>query len=314
MGVDTVIGGINVRKFFIAIGTIITLFVSLGLFFTNKVMFIKKKSDEDIFNREVGEGRFTLDEYNTLPKSNISIPSKFGYSIHGWFVKSTNQKKFMIICHGVTMNKINSIKYMKLFLNRDWNVILYDHRRHGESGGRTTSYGHYEKFDLQAVVNWVKREFGEDILLGIHGESMGAVTTLLYAGMVEDGADFYIADCPFSDFKEQLRYRLKEEYRLPSFFVLPISNFILKLRDGYRIEDVSPISVITKIKSPILFIHSEKDDYILPEMTKELYKVKPGPKKLFLAKNGKHAYSFGDNKEDYEAAVDEFLKEIKIEA
>jgi hypothetical protein len=35
-------------------------------------------------------------------------------------------------------------------------------------------------------------------LIGIHGESMGAVTTLLYAGMDDADADFYVADCPFA--------------------------------------------------------------------------------------------------------------------
>ena len=63
--------------------------------------------------------------------------------------------------------------------------------------GKTTSYGYYEKHDLKSVVDWLKSRFGTNITLGIHGESMGAATLLQYAGLVEDGADFYIADCPF---------------------------------------------------------------------------------------------------------------------
>ncbi|UZN00481.1 hypothetical protein OL548_13490 [Lysinibacillus sp. MHQ-1] len=47
-----------------------------------------------------------------------------------------------------------------------------------------------KKNDLDAVVNTVKAMIGEDAILGIHGESMGAATMLLYAGTVEDGADF----------------------------------------------------------------------------------------------------------------------------
>ncbi|MBD8070345.1 alpha/beta hydrolase [Bacillus sp. PS06] len=298
------------KKLFYCLGAGIASLTAVGIIFTNKVIYIKKKSDESILQREIAEGRFSIEELENLNKESLMIPSKFGYSIHGWFVRSTANKKFMIISHGVTMNKINSIKYMKLFLNRGWNVIVYDQRRHGESGGNTTSYGHYEKFDLQSVVAWVKEHHGEDSIIGIHGESMGAVTTLLYAGMVEDGADFYIVDCPFSDFKEQLRYLLKKDFKLPSFPVLPIANNLLKLRDGYRMEDVSPISVITNIKSPVLFIHSAKDDYILPEMTKQLYQQKDGPKKLFIAKNGRHAYSYGDNQKEYEEAIDQFLEEM----
>ena len=44
-----------------------------------------------------------------------------------------------------------------------FNAVVYDHRRHGESGGKTSSYGHYEKFDLQAVVAALKKRKGHDI-------------------------------------------------------------------------------------------------------------------------------------------------------
>ncbi|MFS0863457.1 alpha/beta hydrolase [Fredinandcohnia sp. 179-A 10B2 NHS] len=296
------------RRLFISLGVIVGYIVTVGLFFTNIVMYIKKKTDDEIIERETREGRLNLDEVHSLDKEDITIPSKFGYDVKGWLVKGTEPHKFIIISHGVTQNKLNSIKYMKLFLNRGWNVVVYDHRRHGESGGKTTSYGHYEKFDLQSVVLWIKERYGEDSVIGIHGESMGAVTTLLYAGMVEDGANFYIVDCPFSDFEAQLRYRLKVEFKLPAPMVLPFANLFLKLRDGYSIKDVSPISVIQNIKNPVLFIHSAKDDYILPEMTKELYQLKEGPKQLLIAERGKHAYSFADNKEAYERVIDDFLQ------
>jgi uncharacterized protein len=216
----------------------------------------------------------------------------------------------VIICHGVTENKMNSIKYMNLFLNRGFNVLIYDHRRHGESGGSTTSYGHYEKFDLKAVVDWLREEIGPLLHLGIHGESMGAATMLLYAGMIEDGANFYIADCPFSNFKEQLAYRLKTEMKLPPKIFLPLGDLFLKIRDRYSITEVSPISVIDHIKNPILFIHSKKDDYILPSMTIDLFEKKTGPKKLYLADYGVHAQSLNENKVGYERAIDEFLEEL----
>ena len=216
----------------------------------------------------------------------------------------------MIISHGVTENKVNSIKYMKLFLERGFNVLIYDHRRHGESGGNTTSYGYYEKFDLKAIVHWLKKEKGSDILLGIHGESMGAATMLLYAGAVEDGADFYISDCSFSDFKEQLSYLLKKDMHLPPIPLLSIVDLFLRIRQRYSLRDISPISAVHRIKQPVLFIHSKKDDYILPSMTEALYQKKKGPKKLFLAENGAHAQSLNENKTNYEAAIDEFLHEF----
>ncbi|MEQ2526067.1 alpha/beta hydrolase [Robertmurraya yapensis] len=284
-------------------------FVTIGVYFSNRIMYMKKKDDEFIINREKSAGRLDSNVFERLPKREILIPSHFGYNLKALVVEPHNTNKYMIFCHGVTENKMNSIKYMNLFLERGFNGLIYDHRRHGESGGKTTSYGYYEKFDLKTIVDWLKLNRGPDLVLGIHGESMGAATTLLYAGMIEDGANFYIADCPYSDFKEQLAYRLKTEMKLPPKLLLPVADLFIKMRQRYSLKDVAPISVIENIEKPILFIHSKKDDFILPTMTEALYEHKQGPKKLFIAENGVHAQSLNENKEDYEKVVDEFLEE-----
>jgi uncharacterized protein len=283
---------------------------ALGVYFSNRLMYIKKKNDEVIFEREKTAGRFRPMDFEQLPKREVLITSPFGYLLKAILAEPHRTNRYVIICHGVTENKTNSIKYMNLFLKRGFNVLIYDHRRHGESGGATTSYGHYEKYDLKAIVDWLRAEIGPTLELGIHGESMGAATMLLYAGMVEDGAHFYIADCPYSNFKEQLAYRLKVEMKLPPKIFLPLGDLFLKIRDKYSIEDISPIAVINNIKKPVLFIHSKKDDYILPSMTIDLFEKKKGPKKLYLAENGVHAQSLNENKESYEQVIDEFLKEF----
>lgn len=280
---------------------------SLGIYFTNRLMYMKKKDELFILKREKESGRFDPEQFKLLPKREVTIQSPFGYPIKALLVEPHQSNRYIIISHGVTETKINSIKYMNLFLKRGFNAIIYDHRRHGESGGKTTSFGHYEKFDLKAVIAWLKKEKGSSLLLGIHGESMGAATMLLYAGMLEDGADFYIADCPFSDLKEQVSYQLKKDFKVIPSLLIPIADLILRFRDKYSIRHVSPISVIKNIHHPILFIHSEHDDFILPAMTQELYEQKQGPKMLYLAAKGRHAQSYNENPEEYERMIDKFL-------
>lgn len=287
-------------------GVFLFLF-TFGFYFTNRLMYIKKKDEKFVLDRELKAGRFILEDYEAMPKREVMIRSPFGYSIKAVLVEPRPINRYIIFAHGVTENKVNSIKYLNLFLKKGFNAVIYDHRRHGESGGKTTSYGHYEKFDLKAVVDWLKKEKGDNLLLGIHGESMGAATTLLYASMLEDAADFYIIDCSFSNFTDQLRHQLKREIKLPLTALIPIGDLLLRFRDKYSITDVSPISAIKNILHPILFIHSKKDDYILPSMTEELFAQKKGPKMLYLAEHGRHAQSLNENPEDYENAIDKFL-------
>lgn len=240
------IGGANMKKAFRAL-FILLFFLGISRFVFYKPFDVYEKEGRRI-NIKAGKRSGQVQSWGiwVLPKRDVDIPSPFGYPIKALLVEPHQTNRYVIISHGVTETKINSIKYANLFLARGFNTLIYDHRRHGESGGKTTSFGHYEKFDLKTVVDWLKTEIGPDLELGIHGESMGAATMLLYAGLLEDGADFYIADCPFSDFKEQLAYLIRKDFKLIPGLLLPIGDTFLRLRDKYSIRHVSPISVIEK--------------------------------------------------------------------
>ncbi len=297
------------KRWYFIFGVMIAYIIGIGVFFSNMLMYMKRKDVEVVRKREIEAGRFDTASFQKLPQEEKWIQSKHGYRIHAIFTEPHKEsKKWMIIAHGITENKWNSIRYVNLFAKKGFNTVIYDHRRHGDSEGKTSSYGYYEKDDLAAIVDELKAQKGHDILLGIHGESMGAVTLLLYAGTVEDGADFYIADCPFSEFSEQIAYRLKKDFHLPKWMVLPFGDWWLKRRDGYSFREVSPLKAVENIKSPVLFIHSLEDAYIPSTMSEELYEHKKGPKQLYLAEKGQHAQSYNTNPEAYEKVIDSFLK------
>ncbi|CAM3070838.1 alpha/beta hydrolase [Filibacter tadaridae] len=283
---------------------ILTIF---GIIATNKLMFMKLKESDFILERETLAKRFDGKWYETVRKEDIWIDSPNGYRLKAIFLKPLETTNTVIICHGVTENKTNSMRFARLFERLGFNSVVYDHRRHGDSGGKTTSFGFYEKIDLKAIVEAVRNRIGKRALLGIHGESMGAATTILYAGTYEDEANFYIVDCPFSDFTEQILHILRKETPLRTSMALRIANIFLKMRDGYSLNSVSPIEVVGNIEKPVLFIHSMEDDFILPYMTTDLYHAKEGPKMLKLFKRGAHAKSFNENPVLYEKKIDEFL-------
>lgn len=270
---------------------------------------MKVKDSDLILKREIIAKRFDEHWYASVRKDDFWVDSPNGYPLRAVFLRPLDTTKTVIICHGVTENKINSIKYARLFERLGFNSVVYDHRRHGDSGGKTTSFGYYEKSDLHAVVSSVRDRIGRRALLGVHGESMGAATTILYGGEFQDEADFYIVDCPFSDFTTQILHILRTSTPLRSSMTLRIANLFLKVRDGYTTKLVSPRQVISKIDKPMLFIHSLEDDFILPEMTKELFTLKEDKKKMKLFKKGAHAKSFNDNPEEYEREVHAFLNE-----
>lgn len=293
------------------VAAILTIF---GVIATNKLMYLKMKDPDVIMKRETLAKRFDEKWYDMVKKEELWIQSPNGYLLNAVFLKPLQTKRTIIICHGVTENKINSMKYARLFERLGFNSVIYDHRRHGESGGKTTSFGFYEKSDLQAIVHTIREKIGPHAKLGIHGESMGAATTILYAGTYDDQADFHIVDCPFSDFTEQVLHVLRRETPFRTTMVLRIANLFLKVRDGYTLNLVSPKEVVANIQKPILFIHSLEDDFILPYMTEELFEMKQGAKMLKLFEKGAHAKSFNDNPIDYEETVKVFLQKYVFES
>ena len=293
------------------IGSIYTAILTvLGFYAANRMMFMKLKDKDLIIKREIIAKRFDEHWYETVKKEDFWVESPNGYPLRAIYLRPLETTRTVIICHGVTENKINSIKYARLFERLGFNSVVYDHRRHGDSGGKTTSFGFYEKVDLNAVVSAVRNRIGNRALLGIHGESMGAATTILYGGAFEAQADFYIVDCPFSDFTEQILHILRTNTPLRSSMTLRAANLFLKIRDGYTTSLISPREAIQNISIPMLFIHSMEDDFILPEMTKELFELKADKKMMKLFPKGAHAKSFNENAEEYEKVVLRFLHEF----
>lgn len=277
-----------------------------GFIASNRLMYVKKKDEQLILERETSAKRYDEVWYANVPKTEQWIESENGYPIKAIFLEPHDTNRYVIICHGVTETKVNSFKFARMFERLGFNSVVYDHRRHGDSGGKTTSFGHFEKIDLKAVVKALKLHVGKDLFYGIHGESMGAATTLLYAGM-EDTADFYISDCAYSDIYEQVLHVMKTTTPLRTTLALRLASLFMKMRDGYSISTVSPREIIKNIEKPVLFIHSANDDFVLPKMSEELYALKQGPKEFKLFAEGAHAQSFNKNPEEYEETVAAFL-------
>lgn len=285
--------------------------LALSFHFSNLVIDPKTLDDIHVLNDYTQKGLIDLTSFQSLQKEEIWLESPYGYLMRGWFFPYHGATKTVILCHGITMNLYGSMKYFHIFYRRGFNVLVYDHRSHGKSGGKYTTLGYYEKYDLKAWVDWIRNRTGPHSIVGIHGESMGAAIALQYAAM-DHRIAFSIADCSFSDLYELLHFRLWEEYKLPPFPILHGANLITYLRTKAFFQDISPIRTIKEIAAPVLFIHGLEDRYIPPEMSIKMYQHKEGIKDIFLVENARHAKSFMESPEAYEKKIDLFLKSIEV--
>ena len=220
-------------------------------------------------------------------------------------------RKAVVLVHGITYTRYGSVKYIESFRRLGFSVLMIDQRYHGESGGANSTFGFYEKYDLETWIDWVFRELGPDAIVGTHGESMGAATVLQNAPL-DTRLSFVAADCGFSDLNALLRYLVTKQYHLPAFPMLNISRIISKLRTGGMVySEVSPIKHITDIKCPVLFCHGDADDYIPPSMSTEMHRARLAaglPSEIYYGPGAKHAGSWDASPAAYEKTVADFIK------
>ena len=292
---------------------IIILFLLIG--YANKlckiVVYPKKKSYEDGYENQIKKLNLE-DFYNSLKKEEITLKSDYGYDIKGIFIPNSNSNKCIILCHGITVNINYSVKYIKPFYNRGFSIFMYDHRNHGLSGGDYTSMGYFEKFDLKTCANYIFNKLGDDISLGVLGESMGAATVLQYCS-IDKRIDFCIEDCGYSDVFDLFRHRLKEDYKINFIPLLYIADILMKFKYSWNFKSASPITFIKDIDIPILFIHGDKDDYVPTYMVYDLFNSKTtGIRDIYIAKDAKHADALISNPNKYDAVIGSFLDKIRI--
>ncbi len=283
----------------------------IGYYFSSLIIHIRTIPYDLTVEKESAEGRLDLDAFARMPKEEVWIHSPFGYDLHAYWIPAPQPSdKVMIFVHGVTYSLIGSLKYVPIFQKLGYHALVYDHRRHGRSGGTTTTFGYMEKHDLKACVDWVQANVGSAAWIGIHGESMGASTALQHAA-IDSRAAFYIADCPYSDLSDQLAHRLKEDYRLPKLPLLYMANLWTRLRGKFWFRDVSPIRDLSAVQTPVLFVHGEKDGYVPTWMSHAMYEAKPGMKQLYLVPEAEHAQAVMMDRDAYETAISQFIEEVE---
>lgn len=246
--------------------------------------------------------------YEKLDKTDYTVSGYGGYTLHVQMLKNPQDtEQYVILSHGNTDNRIGSLKYVPMYLELGYNCIIYDLRGHGENERTFTTYGILEGEDLQYIIRDARQRYPKLTKLGLHGESLGAATTITALKGKPD-VDFAVADCGFADIENVL----KEGYRkagVPEILV-DIANIGAKIRYHYALRDMRPIDSLDGNLIPVLFIHGENDELIPPQNSVDMYERTAGEKELKLIPKAGHAESILIAPDYYKEYVKKFVESV----
>lgn len=242
---------------------------------------------------------------------NITVNGTDNAKLKGWLFK-TNGNKLIIMVAGFGQNRINNDYYSVLIakdlIGLGYNVLLYDNRATGVSGGKHVTLGIKESLDIIKVVDFARQKGFEDKNIGIIGDSLGAISLLLSSDQLRNvGA--MVVDSPAANVKKVIENILKNQNNVPSIFN-PAVFFILK--NYYKI-DVSSVQPGLHIKNEpgrvFLFLSGGLDTTIPPENSVILLKLANPQSKLVIFPNAEHVETYKSDPKLYRDAVFSFLSQ-----
>ena len=245
--------------------------------------------------------------YDSYEKEEYIVKGYKDYELHVTLVKNpVETNKYVIISHGFKSNRYGAVKYVDTYMDLGFNCIIYDLRDHGENKKTALSLGQFESEDLEKLIEDSYSRYG-NIKLGLHGESMGAATSLMVLAK-KPKVDFVVADCGFSNLYDLL-HAAYDVAKVGT--VLPSVNIAMKLRYGYDMKKTSPKDALVGNEIPICFIHGEADTFILPENSQVNKAATAGYSELHLVPDAAHAQSrevLGEA--EYRGIIGDFLNNI----
>ena len=241
--------------------------------------------------------------------------SKNGYSIEVLHAKSSMKSNDVIVLvHGIRGNYYDLLSVAFKYLDDGCNVILYNQRQSGLTGGDNSTFGLYERFDLEEVATIAKRLY-KNGKVGVHGFSMGAATAIMQSELNEHSnlVDFYILDAPFHTMTSAIDLNVEhdEKNRIPKWYVKFAGDLFLRLKEQVTYKDIVPLDAIKHTTKPVLLIHGEKDTVTMPDGSRALYDaISHDEKRLEIFPDQEHCTAYFREEADYFKKIYDFLENI----
>lgn len=195
------------------------------------------------------------------------------------------------------------------YKNAGFNVLLIDHRAHGNSEGKYATAGILEAKDVISWCEFLTKKFNQKEIV-LHGVCVGTCCSINVIRDTSCPANIskVILDSTFINYREIYANHMAElGHKIGITF-----NFIWKWFKHYTGVDISmsnPLQYIGALQMPVCFMWGKLDAYCLPEKSEMIWqKCTSKNKEIHWFENGTHSKLRLSEPERYDQIIVEFLK------
>lgn len=275
----------------------------------------QRQQDREKLLRRAGSYRTRVQELmaelSAIPCEDVYITSFDGLKLHGRYYRAAGQagRVLEIMFHGYNGNALRDFcGGHKIARESGHDILLVDQRAHGQSEGKTISFGINERCDLLSWLQYVEARFGADeYRIILSGVSMGAATVLMAAELALPAAvKGIIADCGYTSPRAIIRKVMKDAGFCPAL-LYPFVRLAARLAGGFDLDEASAVESVRHCRVPVLIIHGEADGFVPCSMAREIYAACACDKELLLVPGADHVMSYIVDTERYEETVRRFI-------
>ena len=251
--------------------------------------------------------KWSLSSFPNLHAEQIKVQSITGVELAGRFFAG-NGRPLVILANGYGDTQDQVLPFADFLHKAGFNVLTFNMRGRGDSGGEYVTLGVLEQLDLISVLNYAaKRPEVDPQRIGVLGISMGGATAILAAAQ-DSRIKAIVDDCGFSDAPGVIAASFEHFIHLPAYPFAPITVWIASQRANIDVASVRPMDVIGHISPrPVLIIHGLAD-YVVPvDNSQRNFNSAHQPKELWLVPGAGHGQAHTIARAEYERKVDAFF-------
>lgn len=249
-----------------------------------------------------------------LKFDEVSFITADGVPLEGWWVPAAEARGTVVLVHGLNRSRIEMVRKTPFLNRKGWNALLFDLRHHGESGGTVSSFGHFEKQDVHAAVEWARaRSSGPVVLWGV---SLGGASATL-AAAEDPKIAALVCDSSYRSLRDTVDHHmtLARSWRwwmrmVPPWPVKAEVLYWIGRRGGFDVDAVDVRAAAARMAGrPALFVCNSRDRRMPAEIAFDLKAAAGDHARVLVVPGDSHGGAWRDGTAAYERAVGEILDE-----